>query len=147
MFRNRHLGRRTAIILLLAMTAGMFALAACESVVQPYAVRKGTARDYIFSVEPLNNSAVRVWLKSDNQAAYCVPDATLAAKFTDALQNWNGEVLVNYHSLSAIERKANEWVMTGCGTYSGTNASAFEVYKVDDMKLVVGRGSGVDTGR
>jgi hypothetical protein len=146
MSKHIHYERRAVIFALVALAAVSAVLAACASVVQPYAVRKGTARDYIFSVEPLNNSAVRVWLKSDNLAAYCVPDATLAAKFTDALQNWNGEVLVTYHSLSPIEQKANEWVLTGCGTYSGTNVSTFEVYKVDDMKLVSGRG-GVDTGR
>jgi hypothetical protein len=146
MSKHIHYERRAVIFALVALAAVSAVLVACASVVQPYAVRKGTARDYIFSVEPLNNSAVRVWLKSDNLAAYCVPDATLAAKFTDALQNWNGEVLVTYHSLSPIEQKANEWVLTGCGTYSGTNVSTFEVYKVDDMKLVSGRG-GVDTGR
>jgi hypothetical protein len=146
MLEHIHYARRTAIFALVALAAISVALSACASVIQPYAVRKGTARDYIFSVEPLNNSAVRVWLKSDSLAAYCVPDPALATRFTDALQNWNGEVLVTYHSLSAIEQKANEWVMMGCGTFSNTNASSFELFKVDDMKLVPGRG-GVDTGR
>ena len=146
MLRYIHYGRRAAIFTLVAFTTLLLTLAACASVIQPYAVRKGTARDYIFSVEPLNNSAVRVWLKSDSLAAYCVPDPALAARFTDALQNWNGEVLVTYHSLSAIEQKANEWVLTGCGTFSNTNASSFELFKVDDMKLMSGRG-GLDTGR
>ena len=53
--------------------------------------------------------------------------------------NWNGEVLVTYHSLSPVEQKAREWVLAGCGTFSGTNASTFELYNVDDMKLVSGR--------
>jgi hypothetical protein len=131
---------------LVAFTALLIALTACASVTQPYAVRKGTARDDIFSVEPLNNSAVRVWLKSDNLAAYCVTQPALAAKFTDALQNWDGEVLVTYHSLSLVEQKTSEWVLAGCGTFSNTNASTFELFSVDDMKLVPGRG-GPATGR
>ena len=143
MVRHFVLSRGAALAILGVFTLALFALAACESVVQPYAVCKGTARDYIFSVEPLNNSAVRVWLKSDNMAAYCVTNPTLAISFTDALANWNGEVLVTYHSLSPVERQAREWVLSGCGTYSGTNASQFEIFNVDDMKLVPGR---PDTG-
>jgi hypothetical protein len=125
-------------------------LASCAAVTQPYAVRKGKARDYIFSVEPLNNSAVRVWLKADNLAAYCVTQPDMATRFSDALENWNGEVLVSYHSLSPIEQKATAWVLAGCGTFSETNASSFELFSVDDMKLVAGRGSadtGTGTGR
>ncbi len=141
-----HYGRRAIIFVAAALAFAAIILAGCEEVVQPYAVRKGTARDYIFSVEPLNNSTVRVWLKSDSLAAYCVLDPTLAAKFTDALQNWNGEVLVTYHSISPVEQKAREWSLSGCGTFSNTNASSFEIFSVDDMKLVPGRG-GLDTGR
>ena len=142
---NIH-GRRALLGALAALSFVGIVLAGCASVVQPYAVRKGTARDYIFSVEPLQNGAVRVWLRSDNLAAYCVTNRTLASKFTDALENWNGEVLVNYHSLGPVEQKASEWVLAGCGTFSNTNASSFELFSVDDMKLVSGRG-GQDTGR
>jgi hypothetical protein len=142
MMQKNNCGRN---VLMGALAALVF-LAGCASVVQPYAVRKGTARDYIFSVEPLNNSAVRVWLRSDNLAAYCVTNRSLASKFTDALENWNGEVLVTYHSLTPIEQKASEWVLAGCGTFTNTNASSFELFSVDDMKLVPGRG-GQDTGR
>ena len=135
------------LLLVISASAILFIplLASCASVVAPYAVRKGTARDYIFSVEPLNNAAVRVWLKSDSLAAYCVTQPELATRFTDALQNWNGEVLVTYHSLSPIEQKATAWVLAGCGTFTETNASTFEIFSVDDMKLVAGRG-GPDTG-
>jgi hypothetical protein len=146
MFKKMNAARRAWPLLLALLIGVSLFLVACETVIQPYAVRKGTARDYIFSVEPLNNSTVRVWLKSDNQAAYCVLNADLAAKFTDALSNWNGEVLVTYHSIGPVERKAREWTLSGCGTFSGTNASSFELYSVDDMKLVPGRG-GLDTGR
>ena len=146
MLQQIHYGHRAVIAALAALAFAAIILAGCEAVVQPYAVRRGTARDYLFSVEPLNNSTVRVWLKSDNLAAYCVLDPALAAKFTDALQNWNGEVLVTYHSLSPIEQKAREWTLSGCGTFSGTNASSFEIYGVDSLKLVPGRG-GPDTGR
>ncbi len=135
---KRHLDRKAALMALSTFTLALV-VAGCASVVQPYAVRKGTARDFIFSVEPLNNAAVRVWLRSDNMAAYCVTQPELAARFTDAIVNWNGEVLVTYHSLSPVEQKAREWVLAGCGTFSGTNASTFELYNVDDMKLVSGR--------
>lgn len=145
MFQQKINSRRVAVLTLLAFTVISIFTLSCASVVQPYAVRKGTARDYIFSVEPLNNSAVRVWLKSDSLAAYCVTQPALATKFTDALANWNGEVLVTYHSLSPVEQKAKEWTLAGCGTFSSTNASSFELFSVDDLKLVVGRG-GPDTG-
>jgi hypothetical protein len=144
MLQQVHYGRRAVIGALAVFAFATIIVTGCASVTQPYAVRKGTARDYIFSVEPLNNSAVRVWLKSDSLAAYCVTKPALAAKFTDALQNWNGEVLVTYHSLSLVEQKGSEWVLAGCGTFSNTNASSFELFSVDDMKLVPGRG-GPDT--
>ncbi len=141
-----HYGRRAVVIAFAFLAFAAFVVAGCEDTTQRFAVRKGTARDYIFSVEPLNNSAVRVWLKSDNLAAYCVLNPTLAAKFTDALQNWNGEVLVTYHSMSSVERNTREWTLSGCGTFTDTNASSFEIFNVDDMKLVPARG-GLDTGR
>jgi hypothetical protein len=145
MLHQINYARRAVISTLAALAFAMIILAGCASVVQPYAVRKGTARDYIFSVEPLNSGAVRVWLRSDSLAAYCATNPALASKFTDALENWNGEVLVTYHSLSPVEQKAREWTLSGCGTFSGTNASAFEIFNVDDVKLVPGRG-GPDTG-
>jgi hypothetical protein len=145
MLRHIHYRRRAVIGALASIAFATLVLAGCASVVQPYAVRRGMARDYIFSVEPLNNGAVRVWLRSDSLAAYCATNPALASKFNDALQNWNGEVLVTYHSLSPVEQKAREWTLSGCGTFSGTNASSFEVFSVDDMKLVPGRG-GPDAG-
>ncbi|GEM_PF-6465184 len=145
MNRILSLKHNAAVALLAGFALSLIFVAGCASVVQPYAVRKGVARDFIFSVEPLNNNAVRVWLKADNLAAYCVTKPDLAAKFTDALSNWNGEVLVTYHSISPVEQKASEWVLAGCGTFSNTNASSFELYSVDDMKLVVGRPD--NTGR
>ncbi len=145
MNRILSLKHNAAVALLAGFALSLIFVAGCASVVQPYAVRKGVARDFIFSVEPLNNNAVRVWLKADNLAAYCVTKPDLAAKFTDALSNWNGEVLVTYHSISPVEQKASEWVLAVCGTFSNTNASSFELYSVDDMKLVVGRPD--NTGR
>ena len=146
MFRRDNCCRGALTVAIAVLMVVPLLLTACAAVTQPYAVRKGTARDYIFSVEPLNNAAVRVWLKSDSLAAYCVTNPELATRFTDALANWNGEVLITYHSLSPVEQKASAWVLAGCGTFTETNASTFEIFSVDDMKPVAGRGS-ADTGR
>lgn len=78
-------------------------------------VESGFLRDTLFSVEQTRNGNYRAWVTHDDVAGYCTMDRTIGEELMTILQEWNGEVIIEFRSINASDPEYSFWHNSDCG--------------------------------
>lgn len=84
--------------LLLIAVLLLLVLAACGP--GAHAIREGTLRDTVFSIEPRQNGTTSIWFTHDDVGAYCTRDGEIVATAQLAIRSTNSEVIATYRSIN-----------------------------------------------
>lgn len=106
--------------ILVLLAVAVLALAACGP--GPYAIREGTLRDTIFSVEPRLNGTTTVWFTHDDVGAYCTKDEAITTLVAEIIRSDNPEVIATYRSLNRGDAEYGSLFGTdGCAKEDDSN--------------------------
>lgn len=102
------------------------------------AVRTGTLRDTLFSVEETNDGAWRVFMTHDDVAGYCTLDSELGQEAHNLLLEHDGEVMVEFTSIKLTDESYDLWSGNDCNSLTG-NSEYMAMYELINIQSVSGR--------
>lgn len=124
--------RSTKLFLLIAVV--VLLLTACTS----YRTAKGNVRDTIYSVEVTHNGSYKVYMTHDDVAVFCTYDKVVGERAWDILNNWKGEALLTFRSVSERDAEWSLWNGSDCKTTTA-DEGGIVMFLLLDVQPIEGR--------